>query len=483
LKKRFELSGYREFEREMHLARAKVTIVYLAVPAVLSWSVIDHYFRPEVAFNFFLIRLTVIPAAIFAFLLLKIVTIKNSKFLYVIPSYWMTLYLGLYSAYLCTRTGYESSIYYAGINLVAIALYGFIPWSFLQLTPLPFLLYAPWFLSVSYKGSPIDQSAFVPNTAFMVSTALIGFVISVYMRRIRVSDFEARDSLATELKSKEQVIREKTKEAVRLERLASQFSPQIIEGIKSEKIMVEKKIRTEVSCIFIDIENSTDRSNKIDYSDYIDALTMFFNRCIEILLKHDVTVGTYLGDGLIAFVNAPQPRENHEIAALDACLEILEDHVERRNIYFEKWHGELNIRIGINTGYCHVGFFPSYNRGTYTALGDSVNLAARLCSKADANTICIQKRFAKKVMLQKHDLDIKKSEQVDNLKGFEDEVFEIYHLGVPKKSKVGLKQNCPQCKNIMQVEADLGVSYYFRCPNCNFQDIRDKDELEIKIAS
>ncbi len=470
-----ELPGtYIEYEREVHIRRARQAIVYFAIPAVLIWTIVDRFYVPDIMMEFFFVRLLVIPAAIITLILFRQKNIISHDKLYTVPSFFMIFFIGVYSAYLCYRTGFEESIYYAGINLVAVALFGFVPWQPYQLFILPFLLYLPWGAMLFFKSSQLNMAILVPHTAFMASTATIGFGISLIMRAIRISDFKAKVRLDNELKTKEQVIARKTNEGIYLEKLASQFSPQVIDAIKNGKISIDAKVRSEISCIFIDIENSTDRSGKIDHNDYLDTITEFFNNCIEILLRHDITIGTYLGDGMLAFVNAPQKRENHPLVAIEACLDILREHDSKRKYYFEKWRRDFNVRIGINTGYSYVGFFPSYKRGTYTGMGDSVNLASRLCTRATANTICVSKTFMKRIVQSAPSVEIIKTERVNDLKGFESEQIEIFHLRHKNTISIPSADLCPMCKGNFTIEADLGVSLYLKCPSCGFIDLRDK---------
>ena len=114
--------------------------------------------------------------------------------------------------------------------------------------------------------------------------------------------------------------------------------------------------------------------------------------------------------------------------AVEACLKLLEMHNKKRRYYTERWRTTFNIRIGVNTGYAHLGFFPNERRGTYTALGGTVNLAARLCSMASPNSVCVTKHQLKRVAdgLPRSYIELK-SEDSD-IKGFGNEKFELYTI-------------------------------------------------------
>ena len=106
-------------------------------------------------------------------------------------------------------------------------------------------------------------------------------------------------------------------------------------------------------------------------------------------------------------------------------------------------------------------------------MGDSVNLAARLCSKAASNSICVSKTFMKKIIQNNPEIKVIKSESVTDLKGFENETIDIYHLR-PSKALTPNSAECPVCKGHLSVEADLGTSLYMKCNSCGYIDLHDK---------
>ncbi len=75
-------------------------------------------------------------------------------------------------------------------------------------------------------------------------------------------------------------------------------------------------------------------------------------------------------------------------------------------------------------GFATVGFFPSREHGTYTALGETVNLAARLCSRAEANTIAVTKTFLTSLDLKEGTVAIGGRTSMTDIKGFEGEHFD-----------------------------------------------------------
>ena len=81
-------------------------------------------------------------------------------------------------------------------------------------------------------------------------------------------------------------------------------------------------------------------------------------------------VDKYIGDAMMAIFNAPIDLPNHETAAV-LCAKEIQDKIKNANLGVE-------IGIGVNTGYAVIGNMGSETRFDYTAIGDAVNLAARL---------------------------------------------------------------------------------------------------------
>jgi hypothetical protein len=98
----------------------------------------------------------------------------------------------------------------------------------------------------------------------------------------------------------------------------------------------------------------------------------------EVVFRHRGTIDKYMGDGIMALYNAPREDAEHALNAIRTALEFQE-----RTIGFSaRWQTKLGVSIrcgvGINSGEAIVGSLGSKQRNEYTAIGDPVNLAARL---------------------------------------------------------------------------------------------------------
>jgi len=134
----------------------------------------------------------------------------------------------------------------------------------------------------------------------------------------------------------------------------------------------------ELTILFSDVEHFTSLSEELSTAQLVEVLNQYLSLMSDVILKYDGVVDKYVGDAIIAFWNAPLDQAEH---ARIACMAALESQAVLSDL-----RGELQSRgippvfsrIGINTGIAKVGNMGSKTRLSYTAIGDSVNLASRL---------------------------------------------------------------------------------------------------------
>ncbi len=159
------------------------------------------------------------------------------------------------------------------------------------------------------------------------------------------------------------------------------------EAARAQDVMVgERRI---ITMLFCDVKGSTSAAEKVDPEIWADIMNGIFEFMIRPVYKYEGTIPRLMGDAILAFFGAPISHEDDPQRAVLAGLEIqagIKDYIEETRLK----HGlEFGLRVGINTGLVVVGEIGSDLRMEYTALGDAINLAARMEQTAQVGTIQI----------------------------------------------------------------------------------------------
>ncbi len=135
--------------------------------------------------------------------------------------------------------------------------------------------------------------------------------------------------------------------------------------------------RRTVTILFMDIRGFTSRSETMEPTDAVNLLNTLLDPLSEAVLAEEGTIDKFMGDGLMAFWNAPLDQEDHAARALRAgiaMIEAINGHNDRQPADAKP----LSIGVGIHTGEAFIGNMGSKRRFAYSAVGDSINLAARV---------------------------------------------------------------------------------------------------------
>ena len=154
-------------------------------------------------------------------------------------------------------------------------------------------------------------------------------------------------------------------------------TPEVAEQLMREGFSLGGKYVT-ASIMFVDVRSFTTLSEQQDPAATIELLNDYFALMFAPINSHNGTVNQMEGDGLMAIFGAPQFHENHREDAVRAALEmsdLLRIFNEQRAILKRS---EIKIGIGIATGRVIAGYTGTQSRATYTCVGDTVNIAARI---------------------------------------------------------------------------------------------------------
>jgi adenylate cyclase len=156
-------------------------------------------------------------------------------------------------------------------------------------------------------------------------------------------------------------------------------SPQIVKDMldNPEKLKVggEKK---DITCFFSDVRDFTSISENMTAVELSTAMNRYMGEMTGIVFEFKGTLDKYIGDAIVAIWGAPVEIENHAQYAVDAAIKMMEA-LPAINLEFKaKGWPEFKVGCGLNSGECAVGNMGSDKIFSYTALGDNMNLGARL---------------------------------------------------------------------------------------------------------
>ncbi len=160
---------------------------------------------------------------------------------------------------------------------------------------------------------------------------------------------------------------------------AAYVSPEVLAHLMNHPELVEQGQRREVTLLFADIRGSTTLAERIPAEQWIAQLNEYLTEMSEIILAFGGYLDKFMGDGIMAMWNAFGTQPLHRDLALRAAVAMLE-RVEELNHRWEREPGRtpLRIGIGVHTGEAIVGNVGSQERTQFTAIGDTVNAAARI---------------------------------------------------------------------------------------------------------
>lgn len=155
--------------------------------------------------------------------------------------------------------------------------------------------------------------------------------------------------------------------------------------------------RRIVTMMFCDVKGSTAAAEQLDPEEWSEIINGAFEHMIKPVYTYEGTVARLMGDGVLAFFGAPIAHEDDPQRAVLAGLDIVAGINPYREQIKKSWGIDLNVRVGINTGLVVVGAVGSDLRMEYTALGDAINLAARMEDTASPGTVQIAQDTYKQV--------------------------------------------------------------------------------------
>ena len=133
-----------------------------------------------------------------------------------------------------------------------------------------------------------------------------------------------------------------------------------------------------MTVLFTDIRGFTSISERMTAPDLARFLNEYFTPMSDIVMQNMGTVDKFIGDGLMAFWNAPADNPHHPRDAAKSALDMLAKLDELQSGWTNRGLPQISIGCGINTGLMFAGYMGSEQRKNYTVMGDNVNIASRI---------------------------------------------------------------------------------------------------------
>jgi len=190
----------------------------------------------------------------------------------------------------------------------------------------------------------------------------------------------AAAQLEAEIRRREEVLRQTFRRYV---------SPNVADKILGDAqlrdtLLSSADARVHVVVLFADLRGFTSISEQLEPLCVVPLLNEYFSLLTEITFRHEGTVFHMAGDCLMLGFGVPLEQPDSPQRAVQAAREMLASFGELARSWKERYHIEAGLGIGINEGDVVAGNIGSSSYMNYTIVGDTVNIAARLCQRARA---------------------------------------------------------------------------------------------------
>jgi adenylate cyclase len=173
--------------------------------------------------------------------------------------------------------------------------------------------------------------------------------------------------------------KERARRAIR-SRFAYFLPPALIGRIEAnpDAALTPEGAERELSVMFVDMRGFSSVTEGMPPDRVVQLINTYLSSVAETLVDRGATIDKFIGDAVMAFWNAPIEQADHAATALGAIAEVERAAAEATAKLRTKGLPPVRVAIGLNTGKAHVGLMGSRDRLSYTCVGDTVTLAARL---------------------------------------------------------------------------------------------------------
>ncbi len=189
------------------------------------------------------------------------------------------------------------------------------------------------------------------------------------------------------------------REVISKRRMSNAFrkyvAPQVVDDIMKNgqyniKLGGENK---DIAVLFVDIRGFTPLSESLPPEKVVEILNRYLNLTTNAVFKNSGTLDKFIGDATMAVFNAPFDLEDYEYKAVCAAFDIVAGAKELEDVCMKEYGKKVAFGVGVNCGEAVVGNIGCDFRMDYTAIGDTVNTAARLEANAKAGQVLISQKI------------------------------------------------------------------------------------------
>lgn len=171
------------------------------------------------------------------------------------------------------------------------------------------------------------------------------------------------------------------------------FAPvDLVKGLVRSGIPLSLGVESrQLTVLFSDLEGFSTHAEQLNLTDLLKQTSIYFEQVSRAIADEKGTVDKFIGDGVMAFWNAPLETSEHALHACRGALRAVRRMEAVNKIWEAEGRAAFRVRIGLNSDNSLVGNIGSSDRFSYTAIGDGVNVAARLegVNKQFGTSICI----------------------------------------------------------------------------------------------
>ena len=172
-------------------------------------------------------------------------------------------------------------------------------------------------------------------------------------------------------------------------------APEIVNEILKNRDALELGGKmTDIACLFVDIRGFTPMSELLTPPEVVAILNRYLDLTSRCIMQNGGTLDKFVGDATMAIFNAPLPQDDYIYQAVKTAMDMVEGSKALSEELLEQYGRTVSFGIGVHCGQAVVGNIGAEIRMDYTAIGDTVNTAARLESNAPGGQILISRAVA-----------------------------------------------------------------------------------------